>query len=80
VLSGSDPGRSTCRVRIVLAAGDVARIVAEMRAFCCSKTFSYIIVEAEPGKTTTMVRSSSNQEDARLFIKRFEKFARLERI
>jgi len=36
--------------------------------------------EAEPAKATTMVWSFSNQEDARLFIKRFEKFARLEGI
>jgi len=37
-------------------------------------------VEAEPDETTTMVWSFSNQENARLFIKRFEKLARLERV
>ena len=57
MLSRSDPGRSACRVRVVLADGDIARIVAEMRAFCSSKAFSYIIVEAEPDETTTMVWS-----------------------
>jgi hypothetical protein len=75
VLSESDPGRSACRVRVALAGGDIARIVAEMRAFCFSfYTFSYIVVEDEPGRTT-MVWSFSNQEEAQLFIRRFERLA-----
>lgn len=75
MLSESNPGRSACRVRVVLAGGDVARTVAEMRSFCFSfYTFSYIVVEDEPGRTT-MVWSFSNQAEAQLFMRRFEKLA-----
>ena len=75
VLSESNSERSACRLRVVLAGSDVARIVAEMQVFCFSfYTFSYIVVEGEPGKTT-MVWSFSNQEEAQLFIRRFERLA-----
>ena len=75
MLSESNSERSACRLRVVLAGSDVARIVAEMQVFCFSfYTFSYIVVEDEPGRTT-MVWSFSNQEEAQLFKRRFEKLA-----